>query len=106
MDKPLKIVIEVDTTEVDGAIEKVKQLNELMEKYVKVQKQGMNIPMFTGEITGGLIQTGILASPEIVAQIQRSDNENWIKELSEAIDKTLKAMHTESKGEKFIQIRY
>lgn len=93
----IKIKLEIDTTEVDEAIEKVKQLNELMEKHVKVQKQDMNIPMFTGEITWDSIQTGTLAAPVIVAQIQCSDKENWIKELSGAIDKRLKAMNAEMK---------
>lgn len=44
-----------------------------------MQKQDMNIPMFIGEITCDSIQTGTLAAPEIVAQIQRSDNEKRLR---------------------------
>ena len=96
----IKIKLEVDTTEVDEAIEKVKQLNELMEKHVKVQKQGMNIPMFTGEITwdtGDFIQTGTLVANEIVVPPLSKDNERWIKELCKSIDKRVKPVSAEIK---------
>lgn len=39
MDKLPKIVVEVETTGLDEAIEKVKQLNELLEKSIKLQEQ-------------------------------------------------------------------
>ena len=43
MDKLSKIVVEVETKGLDEAIEKVTQLNELMEKNIKLQEKSMSM---------------------------------------------------------------